>query len=165
MTQAAQKFNAAAAAFTITLASLASSATAGRESTAVDLSALSPAIPEDVQIHGQITVGTTPTANTTIDIYAIGCWDGTNFDAGATGSDAALTPTGGDTRMELIEKIPVPVNTSNVPYTFKLGSLRALFGSLPRKVSIFVRNTTGVNLHATAGNHFVKYTPISDEGV
>ena len=83
MTQSAQKFNAAASALTITLASLASSTTAGRESTAVDLTALSP-IPSDVQINYQITVGTTPTANTFIGVYVYVSIDGTTYSGAAT---------------------------------------------------------------------------------
>ena len=164
MTQSAQKFNAAATALTITLTGLASSATAGRESTAIDLTALSP-IPFDVQVHGQIMVGTTPTINTFIRVGIFGSWDGTAYDGAATGSNAALTPTGGPTRIEIWEDIPVPATTSDVAYTFKVPSLVRLFGALPRKFGVWVNNQSGVNLNATAANHFIKYTPISTEGV
>jgi hypothetical protein len=164
MTQSAQKFNAASAALTITLASLASSATAGRESTAIDLTALSP-IPYDVSVFGSIMVGTTPTINTFIRVGIIGCWDGTNFDGGATGSDAALTPTAGPTRVEIWEDIPVIATTSNVAHTFKIPSLVRLFGALPRKFGVWVNNQSGVNLNSTGGNHYIKYTALSVEGV
>jgi hypothetical protein len=34
---------------------------------------------------------------------------------------------------------------------------------VPEKWGIYVVHNTGVNLHATAGNHEVKYTPVKFE--
>ena len=59
----------------------------------------------------------------------------------------------------------MPANTSDVAYRGSLPSLVALLGALPRKFGIFVNNQSAVALNATGGNHYVKYTPISVEGV
>lgn len=142
---------------TITLASLATSAafTVGRESTAIDQKDVDDAI--DVMIGGLITVGTTPTINTSIQIWSYGSFDDTNFTAGATGSDAGLTPsyTG---LMRLLEVIPVLATTSNVGYKWGPRSLAQAWGGIiPVQWGIFVTHNTGVNLNSTGGNHLIKY--------
>src|SRR5215211_6505088 len=93
-----------ATAVTITLASLATSAVdAGRESAAIDVNTLDVI---DLWVGGKITVGTTPTANTKIEVWFAPSYDGTSFAGGATGSDAALTPVGAKEVMRLAAILP-----------------------------------------------------------
>jgi hypothetical protein len=144
-------------AMTITLASLAFSATAGRESTAVDNSST---LAVDYDLGGFITTGTTPTAGNLIEVWCYGSYDGTSYIGGASGTDAALTPVGTKSLMRLIQAIPI-TGTSNVKYTWQCGSVANLFGGLmPVKFGIWVLNNTAVNLNATGGNHEAKYTAI-----
>ena len=129
----------AAAADTITLASLASDTNlaAGCEG----------------------TTGILPTAARQIEIWAYGSYDGTTYSGGAIGSDANLTPSE-KTLMKLLTIIPT-VNTSDKAYQWGPFSLAAAFGgTLPRKTGIFIVHNTGVNLNSTGGNHEVKRTPV-----
>ena len=61
---------------------------AGRQSTVIDVSAY-----EDVEVAGKITVGTTPTANTRIEVWVVGSVDGTIWPDSLGTSDAAKTWT------------------------------------------------------------------------
>lgn len=158
MTTAAISY-ASSAALTITLASLASSSSAGRESTAIDNSSN---LYIDAILGGKITVGTTPTNNTFVEVWAYGSYDGTTYTASATGTDAALTPTQqAKTYMRLIAILPVTATTSNVTHAFGPVSVASLFGGvLPQKWGVYVQNQSGVNLNSTGGNHEIKYTGV-----
>lgn len=148
---------------TITLASLATSATlvAGRESTAVDQKDTDDAI--DALVGGTITVGTTPTANTQIEVWAYGSYDDTNFSGSATGTDAALTPAA-KTLLRLLEVIPNVAATSNVAYKWGPKSIAQAFGGIiPVQWGIWITHNTGVNLNATGGNHEIEYFPVKFE--
>jgi hypothetical protein len=160
MTTTATPAYGSAAALTITLASLAFSATAGRESTAIDNATTDDAI--DAELGGKITTGTSPTANNVIEVWVYGSYDGTTYTGSATGSDAALTPTS-KSLLKLGQIIQV-TGTSNVTYAFHLGSVAALFGGImPTKWGVWVLNNSGANLHATGGNHEIKYRTIKYE--
>lgn len=144
-------------AMTITLASLASSATAGRESTAVDNSAT---LAVDYICGGKITTGTTPTANTPIYLYVYASYDGTTYSGGASGSNAALTPVGSVTLLYFVRAIYV-VGTSNITYALPPFSVAQVCGGvLPVKWGIWVNNQSVAALHATGGNHEFEYTSI-----
>jgi hypothetical protein len=148
-------------ALTMTLASLASSTTdVGRQSAAVD-NTTTDAL--DYIVGGKVTTGTSPTVNKLIEIWMCGSYDGTSYAGGAGASDAALTPTG--TKSLLIPLLAIPVTaTSNVTYTWCIPSLAAACGgTLPLKFAIYITQNTGVALHATAGNHEVKYTAINTQ--
>lgn len=136
-------------ALTITLNSLASSATAGRESTAVDnttnryLDAL-------VQVTVTLQTGT-PANDKGVYVYAYGSEDGTVYTDNATGSDAAITLRD-PSALVLIGFIPCP-DSGGVTYeSSPIAVARAFGGRLPRKWGIVVRNYTNVALHASAGN-------------
>lgn len=141
---------------TITLASLASSSTAGRESTAVDNSST---LAIDYLVGGKITSGTTPTANNVIEVWAYGTYDGTEYTGAAAGTDGALTPSNKGL-MKLIDIIYVTA-TSNVAYKFGPVSVANLFGGVcPQKWGVWVLNTSAVALNSTGGNHEVYYTSV-----
>ena len=159
MTTTATPANQTVVTHTITLASLASSATAGREGTAID-NGTDDAI--DAMVGGFITTGTSPTANKQIEIWCYGSYDGTSFSGGASGSDAGLTPQA-EGLMRLLTIIPTS-STSNQKYTFGPFSVAATFGgTMPRKWGIFVRHNTAVNLNATGSNHEIRHTPVKYE--
>lgn len=143
---------------------LASSSTfvAGRESSEIDNTTNKYM---DAQVSGKVTVGTTPTANTTIAVYvwgsdvslatrAIDTLDGTD-------SDETLTNTGILTALKLGAAVAVPAATSNVGYPILPFSVAALFGGvLPKFWGLFVAHNTGVALNSTAGNHNFEYVGI-----
>lgn len=141
---------AAAAAFTITLASLANStAGVGRQSTLVTSNTAKSAL-----IMVKFTVGTTPVANTLVYVYLIR-GDGSINDDNAGASDAGITII----NSPLLGTILVPAATSNTAYygmfdTKFLGSLGPTFG-------IAVVNSTNVTANSTGGNFTAEYTLIT----
>jgi hypothetical protein len=148
---------ASSANFTLTLASLASSATGARESTAVDnttnlyLDAL-------VRVHCKLQAGT-PANDKAIYVFAYGSEDGTNYTDNATGSDAAVTMRD-PTNLRLIGVIACP-DSGGLTYKGGPFSVAQAFGGiLPRKWGIVLRNYTGVTLSATEGDHAYSYTGI-----
>lgn len=146
---------------TITLASLASSATfvAGREATAVD-NGTNKYI--DQAIKAKITTGTSPTVNTEIRIYGIAALDDTPtwpaMTTGFTGSDAAVTIT----NTQILDQLPLMGSTlvsatSNVTYPFtKNLTVAEAFGFFPQDWTPYITHATAVALNSTGSNHFVK---------
>jgi hypothetical protein len=134
-------------AITITLNSLASSATAGREATAIDnssnlyLDALVTAILK-------IAAGT-PANDKCAYIYAYASEDGTNYTDNATGSDAAITLRD-PTCLRLIAVVPMPA--ASVTYKAIFSVAQAFGGVLPRKWGIAVRNYCGIALDSSGNS-------------
>lgn len=140
--------------FTLTLASLSSSATAGRESTAVD-NTTNKYLDAICQVSVALQTGT-PGNDKCIYIYAYGSVDGTNYTDNATGSDAAITLRD-PTNLRLVSTIPAP-DAGALTYESQPFSIAQAFGGiLPPKWGIVVRNYTGITLSATEANHFYKY--------
>lgn len=147
--------------FTLTLASLASSATAGRESTEVDnttdlyLDAL-------VWVQIALTTGTIG-SDKAVYVYAYGSLDGTLYPDTVTGADAAIT-LNDPTQLRLIGVINAVAQST----TYKGGpwSVAAAFGGvLPPFWGIVVRNYTNIALTATEGNHDAKYRGVLAQSV
>lgn len=121
-------------------------------------------------ISGKITTGTTPTANTVIEVWLIPKLDEQFWPDVFTGQQSAVTVT---TRAilqnfgALLSAIAVDSNTTARAYPF-WGSamsafMRAPGGSvmvLPHSMQVFVTHNTGVALNATATNHVIGQTPI-----
>lgn len=154
---------AASATVTIGLATtpLASSSTfvIGRESTVIDNTTNKY---DDALLSGQVTVGTTPTTNTSINVYVFAILDDTPTYPDVmdgTDSDETLTSAGvGQGFLRLAASLVVDSATSNRAYAFGPIAVAPLFGGvLPSKWSVFVSHNTGVALNSTAGNHFIKY--------
>jgi hypothetical protein len=143
---------------TITLASLPTDTNrlAGRESDAIDNSSAGML---DFLAQGNITTGTTPTANTFIEVWVVGSYDGSTWPNVFDGTDSAESITNGELKnacCKLVASWNNTVTTSNLTYSFGPTSIAALFGGvLPKKFAFFVTHNTGVNLNATAGNHFI----------
>lgn len=151
------------AALTISLASLASSATfvAGRESDAVTTA--EPAI--DYLLAGKVRVGTTPTIDTQIQVWVYGSFsDAPVYPDVIDGADSAETMTSAAIRnagLALAAVMAVDTTTSDRDYFFAPLSVAALFGGvLPKHWGVFVTHNTGVNLNATGGNHVITATPV-----
>jgi hypothetical protein len=154
-----------AAAVTIAIASLATSSTklVGVESDAIDLSGLGPIT--DVLFGGKITTGTTPTTAKSIEVWAIGSYDGTNYPSVFDGTGSAETLPSAEQKVALMgSKLIASMGTnatSDTAYEFNSVSLAALFsGSMPKKIVLFVTHDTAVNLNSTGGNHFIYYQPV-----
>lgn len=150
---------------TISPASTASSSTfvAGRESNEID-NTTNKYI--DALVQGKVTVGTTPTANTTIAIYVWGADTSlatTALDV-LDGIDSAETLTNTGilySALKLGAVITVTATTSDVGYSFAPFSVAARFGGvLPKYWGLFVTHNTGAALNATGGNHVFSYNGI-----
>lgn len=135
---------------TCTLASLASSATAGRESTAIDNTS---DLFLDVLAFLQIKLQAgTPGNDQAVYAYAYATVDGgTTYPDAVTGTDAAIT-LNNPTQLALLGAIYCPSGAT----TYKGGpwSVAKTFGGVvPAKWGIVVRNYTNVALSATEGDH------------
>jgi hypothetical protein len=152
----------AASDLTITLASLASdtSLLTGRESAVIDNTAN---LYLDFLISGKITAGTSPTAARSIEVWAVGSWDGTNWPDVFDGTESAETITSADIKASVCRFVAAmaTANTSDRAYHFGPVSLASAFGgTLPPKVVLFVTHSTGQNLNSTAGNHQIRLQPV-----
>lgn len=142
---------------TMDLSSVATSATfiAGVESGEIDNTANKYV---DALVSGKVTVGTTPTANTFINIYLWGADTSLGTTAidvlDGTSSAETLTNTGVLFMLRLAASIAVIATTSNVTYNVLPFSVRDLFGAMPKFWGIFAAHNTGVNLNATNNNLF-----------
>jgi hypothetical protein len=138
-------------AITITINSLASSATAGRASTAVDNSSN---LFLDALVTVKISFPNLAVANDqAVYVYAYGTSDGgTTYTGAITGTDAAYTMDD-PTVLRLIGVIPIP--TLNKAYVGGPFSVAAAWGgTLPDHWGIYVRNFAGQTLNATLNSAF-----------
>lgn len=141
---------------TMDLANLGSSSTfvAGRESNQIDNTTNKYM---DAVVSGFASVGTTPTANTTIAVYVWGADTSlatTPIDV-LDGTDSAetLTNVGILGALRLGRTISVPAATSDVQYPVLPFSVAALFGGvMPKFWGLYVAHNTGVNLRNTSVN-------------
>jgi hypothetical protein len=152
----------AASDLTITLASLGSDTNllTGRESATIDNSTN---LYLDYLISGKITAGTSPTAARSIEVWAVGSWDGTNWPDVFDGTESAETITSADIKASICRFVAAmaTANTSDRTYHFGPVSIAAAFGgTLPPKFVLFVTHSTGVALNSTAGNHQIRIQPV-----
>ena len=157
-------------ALTITLASLATSASliVGRQSTIVSNTSTKYV---DFLVSGQITVGTTPTVDKNILVYVFAPLKaaGSTFSypiattTALTESDGAATFEAYQLNQLMLAPKPIQViATSDRAYSVAPFSVAQLFGGVcPLKWGLFVTHNTGVNLNATAGNHWFHWTGIT----
>lgn len=136
----------------------------GRESTEIDNSTNKY---DDAMVEGKVTVGTTPTANTEIQIWiyasfhtamatnAVDVLDGTDSDE--TISSAGVRGSA----LRLGASIDVDSATSNRTYWFVPFSVAQLFGGhMPKFWGIFVTHNTAVALNSTGSNHEFSFTGV-----
>lgn len=158
----AQKWGTAGT-FTHGLASLAtdSNKLAGWETAELDISGLGVVV--DVLMNIKITAGTTPTTAKSIEVWAIACNADNTYPGVFDGTSSAETIASAEEKNSVCRRLVTSfaINaTSNIAYEATGISLAALFQSLPKKIVLFITHDTGVNLHATAGNHVLGYIPI-----
>jgi hypothetical protein len=137
---------------TVTLASLTASATAGRESTAVDNSTDKYL---DALVSGVlVSSGSAAAGSKTVYIYAYASLGGSEpYTDTATGTDGAVTPTNLQ-NLRLIGTVYMP--TVSTTYEFGPFSVAAAFGwILPPKWGLIFINDTGQTLPGSG--HSVKY--------
>ena len=152
----------AASDLTVTLASLASDTNllTGRESATIDNSTN---LYLDILVSGKITAGTSPTAARSIEVWAVGSWDGTNWPDVFDGTESAETITSADIKASVCRFVAAmaTANVTDRAYHFGPVSLASAFGgTLPPKVVLFVTHSTGVALNSTAGNHQIRLQPV-----
>ena len=139
-------------------ASLASSTTAGRQSDEVDNTSNKF---DNVFVDGKVTVGTTPTANTQILIYAWKRMDNTPTRPDAFGaSDAARTILSvGNARgyMRQAAVLEVDATTTDRPYYFSFELAQLFGGVVPDFWGLWLAHNCVAALNSTAGNHVFKY--------
>ena len=114
---------------------------------------------DDILLSGKVTTGTSPTASTQIQVWAV-AWDGVNWPDVFDGTTSGETITSSDIKSSICKAVAIMSTnaTSDRVYHFTGVSLRAAFGGeLPSKVVLFVVHNTGVALNATAGNHELSY--------
>jgi hypothetical protein len=150
---------ASAAALTITLDSLASSGTAGRESTVVDNTSNKYL---DALVEVRINFPNSAPANDqAIYVYAYASIDGTTYPEDLTGADAAYTFKGSAgalrTALRLIGVIPAVQNEDARWGPFSVAA--AFGGVLPPKWGIVVLNYGGQTL--AGSNNSAQYTGVS----
>lgn len=138
----------------VTLASLASSSTAGRECTAVDNTAN---LYTDALVQVWVKTGTgTIAADKALYVYAYATADGaSHYTGGCTGTDAAHTMTDPPV-LPLLGVIPL-LATSTTYGGGPWSVAQAFGGVLPAKWGVVLRNYCGVALTATEGDHDAKY--------
>jgi hypothetical protein len=146
---------------TITLASMASDTNllTGRESAAVDNTS---ALVLDYLISGKITTGTTPVTARSIEVWAVGSWDGTNWPDVFDGTESSEATTA-ENKASVCRFIAAMATTATNDRAYHFGpvSLSSAFGgTLPPKFVFFVTHSTGVNLNSTAGNQQIRLQPV-----
>lgn len=151
---------AANATITCTLASLASSASAGRGCLAVDNST-------NLYVDAILTIAVKTSASALANdkacyVYlygagADGIFNGSS--AEAEGTDAAVTL---DSPTNLKGPFPIYCPASSTTYRLVIGSVASVFGGvLPTKWGFVLQNYTGQNLDSTEGSHTKDYTGIN----
>ena len=136
-------------AITITLASLAHSDNAGRESTAID-NGTDKFLDAMVQVVVKLAAGT-PSADRTVYVYAYGSEDGTIFTDNATGTDADITLTD-PPNVRQIGTIRCPAAGGLSYESQPMSVAKAFDWVLPRKWGIIVRNNTNVAFDTTGSS-------------
>ena len=140
---------------TITLNSLAASATVGRQATVVD-NTVNNAL--DVQVQGKINVGTV-SGNKQILFYVAGSLDGGTTYSLENGANAIGATDAGFTRVDPSGKMPayvLPVPTSSVDYSFDFSIAQLFGGSMPDHWALVVFNDSGATLAASGNSAWYK---------
>jgi hypothetical protein len=145
------------AALTITLNSLAASATVGRQATVIDNSSN---LYDDVLVT--VIIDTSASAigsSKTVSVYVSGSEDGTNFDQddGVMGASDAGYTINATTNLKTGTVINCPTSSKVYNATFSVASLWG--GVMPRKWTIVVCNDTNQSLNSSGNS--ASYTGIT----
>lgn len=155
--------NADTVAITCDLASLADDNTngvAGRSSLAVDNRTN---LDLDHIVTGKIKLGTSPTANRYIEIWAyipIAIASGTpTYPDTLLGTDAAKTLTSLNVKFSALAPGPALITDASTGLVIPIRgfSIASLFGDMPPLWALFIINRSGAALDSTSGNHSLVY--------
>jgi hypothetical protein len=141
--------------FTITLNSLAASATVGRQATVID-NTVNNAL--DAQVQGKITVGTVA-GNKQILFYVAGSFDGGTTYSLENGANAIGASDAAFTRADPAGKMPahvLPVPTSSIDYSFDFSVAQVFGGSMPDHWTLAVFNDSGAALSGSGNSAWYK---------
>ena len=150
-------------ALSITLAGLASDTAllAGRASAAVDNTTN---LDLDHAVSGVITTGSSVTAASSIEVWAWASYKTANgtptYPDSITGTDAAKTMTSNGVKSGALRQVATLTldATANRAYPFAPVSIAGLFnGAMPKFWGIFVTQSSGAALNATAASHDIQY--------
>lgn len=151
MTATIKSLYAASASMTCTIDSLASSATAGRESTVVDNS--SNLYLDALVFITLVTINSAPANDKAVYLWSYAGDGGSLYTEVATGSDAAYTRRE-PTTLRLVGVVPIP--TQNLTYKGGPFSVAAAWGGvLPVKWGIVVQNYSGQTLSTGCSMSYV----------
>lgn len=152
-------------AITCTLASLASSATAGRQSAVVDNSS-------NLFVDAILTIAVKTSASALANdkacyVYLFGCGQGGSIHDGSSaegngGGDSAITI---DDPTNMIGPFVIPCPAVSTTYRKTIRVAAAFGGILPYKWGFALRNYTGQALDATGGSHNASYTGVYFQNV
>jgi hypothetical protein len=148
----------------MTLASLASDTNllAGQESSAVDNTVDGR---RDYWVSGKVSTGTSPTTARSIQVWAVGSWDGTNWPDVFDGTNSAETITSANHKNAICRFVAEMATDSTSDRTYHFGPvlMSSVFGGdIPPKFVLFITHNTAVALNATAGNHQIRVQPVYD---
>lgn len=132
---------------TITIASLANGS--GRCSTAIDNST-NLYITSDIGVKVKTNAAGT-SATGYVSVYLVRSYDGTTYDDGFGGTDAAFTPV----NALFLGTLTTTANATTYYKVFDIGEVGM---TLPKKWAVAIVNNSGAALDSTAGNHEIKYT-------
>lgn len=152
-----------AAAFTVTgLHSLASSTTAGWATDAINNTST---LAMDYLVGGEIILGTTPTTDKSVTIYAFAAYDTTPtypgiFTGTYAGSNGALTVTDDEERNSGLRELWSSVcdASTNAVHSMPPTSIASVFGCVPPYWALFVLHDTAVNLKSSGSALY--YIPV-----
>ncbi len=140
---------------TITLNSLAASATVGRQSTVVDNTSTKAL---DANVQGVISCGAT-SGNERILFYIAGSFDGGTTYSLTNGANVIGASDAGFTRVEPSSKLPayiLPVPTDSVVYSYDFSVAQCFGGNMPDHWALVVFNDSGATLAASANTAWYK---------
>lgn len=119
----------------------------------------------DFWVSGKITTGTTPTTARSIQVWAVGSWDGTTWPDVFDGTASAETISTANEKNAICRLIAEMAtdSTSNRTYDFGPTLISSVFGGdVPPAWVVFITHNTAVALNSTAGNHQVRIQPVYD---
>ncbi len=154
--------------FSTSLSALASSASAGRQSAAIDLTAGGVKVVNGlIRFRFKLATGGTLANDKAVYLWIFGSHDGTNWPQAngnaVSGSDSALTTKGIEDIVMARIAVNVASYTTGADRFFETNPvpISTYFGSaLPKKITFGVRNYSGVAFTNSTTDHVVDFEPV-----
>lgn len=156
-------------AVSITLTSLATSATGlvGRQSAVVSLATLE--YPDDIRIRGEFKIGASaPTANTKAEFFLVSSENGTAWPDTFTEVNEDRTITSAEVKNGICRPVYGQVLTADANKVYEFGNIvigRSTGFILPLEFVLFVTHNggSGVTFSSTGADHVIEVTPMWPE--